>query len=339
MDKVREATATKGRPKDPQVALLEIETVSEDNASRAQRQPVATLLGLPPAEIPPLHIQGCPLSQASNGECVGSCPNMPSDLEATIGVPIDTPNPDKREEVFGSLHLKTTDLNLDLGLAVPLGNSTSPGNTKEGTEFIPHRSTLAVPLRPGQMHLGESAHDISAHYEWLHARGAIAVLAYNRRHEPIDATSLWNRGYDQNGTPYAPGGRFCHSNGYDYEAQRRQYVCGCQWPAEEHKRCPHRYGVLGYSHRRSCQDHPRLIGPIQRGSQAWHDLYGARSASERPKSSDQEVRGHAPPWRLRGLTAFRFAGALRTCAQLWRRALHFGLDVTSTRGKTPVAQT
>jgi hypothetical protein len=46
--------------------------------------------------------------------------------------------PDKIEEVFGYLRLKTTDLNLELGLELPVGNSTYPGNTKEGTEFIPH---------------------------------------------------------------------------------------------------------------------------------------------------------------------------------------------------------
>ena len=150
---------------------------------------------------------------------------------------------------------------------------------------------------------------------------------------------LLNRGYDQNGTPYAPCGRLCHSNGYDYEAQSRQYVCGLPCPAEEQKRCPHRYGVLGYSHRMSFKDHPRLIGPIQRGSKAWHDLYGARSSSERTNSYDQEVVSKARPLRMRGLKAFRFAGAIRALAQLLRRALNFVLDVTYTLDKVPVSQT
>ena len=64
----------------------------------------------------------------------------------------------------------------------------------------------------------------------------------------------------------------------------------------------------------SFKDHPRLIGPIQRGSKAWHDLYGARSASERTNSYDQEIVGKAHPLRMRGLKAFRFAGAMRTLA-------------------------
>ena len=339
VEKVREATANKGALKDPTITLLEIETVPEDKASAPQRQHVAKLLGLPQGEVPPLRITWCHLSQGAHGELMGSCPKMPSDLEAKIGVHIDTKNPDKKEEVFGYLHLKTTDLNPELGLELPLGNSTYPGNTKEGTEFIAHRNKLAVPGRPGQKQLGDSAYDIIANYEWLHDRGAIAVFAYNRRNEHVDEPSLLHRGYDQNGTPYAPCGRLCHSNGYDYQAQSRQYVCGLPCPAEEQKRCPHRYGVLGYSHRMSFKDHPRLIGPIQRGSKAWHDLYGARSSSERTNSYDQEVVSKARPLRMRGLKAFRFAGAIRTLAQLLRRALNFVLDVTYTLDKVPVSQT
>src|SRR5215471_15299969 len=132
------------------VALLEIETVPENQASLAQRQHVAKLLGLPQDEVPPLRIKWCHLRQDATGELIGSCPKMPSDLAAKIGVHIDTKHPDQSEEVFGSLRLTTTDLNLALGRQMPLGNSTHPGNTQEGTEFIPHRSQLAVPVRHGQ---------------------------------------------------------------------------------------------------------------------------------------------------------------------------------------------
>ena len=148
-----------------------------------------------------------------------------------------------------------------------------------------------------------------------------------------------NRGYDANGTPYAPCGRLCRSNGYDYQAQSRQYVCGLQCPPDERQHCPHRYGVLGSCHRMSFKDHPRLIGPIQRGTKVWQRLYGARSSSERTNSYDQEVISQAHPLRMRGLKAFRFAGAIRTLAQLLRRALHFVLDVTYTRAQSPVVQT
>ena len=337
--KVREATAKKGTPQDPKVALLEIETVIEDKVSEPQRQHVAKLLGLRPDAVPPLRLKWCHLSPEPNGALVGNCPKRPSDLEAKIGVHVDTKDPSKKEEVFGSLHLKTTALNPELGLELPVGNSTYPANANEGSEFIAHRAKLAVPVQPGQIHLGDSANDVIANYEWLQARGAIAVFDYNRRNEHLDEASLLNRGYDQHGTPYAPCGRLCRSNGYDYQADSRQYVCGLPCPPDERQHCPHRYGVLGYCHRMSFKDHPRLIGPIQRGTPAWQRLYGARSASERTNSYDQEVIAHTHPLRMRGLKAFRFAGASRTLAQLLRRALNFVLDVTYTRGKLPVAQT
>ena len=84
------------------------------------------------------------------------------------------------------------------------------------------------------------------------------------------------------------------------------------------------------------KDYPRLIGPIQRGTSAWQRLYAARTASERTNSYDQEVIANSRPLRMRGLKAFRFAGAIRTLAQLLRRALNFVLDVAYTLGKGPL---
>ena len=237
------------------------------------------------------------------------------------------------------MHLTTTDLHLELGLALPIGNSTEPANANEGTGFIAHRSTLAVLVRPGQVQLGDAVNDIMANYHWIHDQGGIAVFAYNPRNEHLAPEALVNRGYDPYGTPYAPCGRLCCSNGYDYEANSRQYVCGRPCPTEEQQRCPHAQGVRGYSHRMTFKDYPRLIGPIQRGTSAWQRLYAARTASERTNSYDQEVIANGRPLRMRGLKAFRFAGAIRTLAQLLRRALNFVLDVTYTLGKTPVAQT
>ena len=87
------------------------------------------------------------------------------------------------------------------------------------------------------------------------------------------------------------------------------------------------------------KDHSRLIGPMQRGTPAGQRLYAARSASERTNSYNQEVIAKTHPLRMRGLKAFRFAGVIRTLAQLLRRALNFVLDATSTLSQRPVAQT
>ena len=96
--------------------------------------------------------------------------------------------------------------------------------------------------------------------------------------------------------------------------------------------------MRGYSHRMTFTDHPRLIGPIQRGTATWQRFYGARTASERTNSYDQEVIANGRPLRMRGLEALRFAGAIRTLAQLLRRALNFVLDVTYTLDKAPLIQ-
>jgi hypothetical protein len=338
VDKVRQATAKQGRPKDPTVALLEVEAIPDGPASGPDRQQVATLLGLPADAVPAVRLKWCHLSQGPQGELLGSCPKVPSDLEAKVGYHIDTKDPTKTERVFGYLHQKTTDINQELGLELPLGNSTYPADAHEGTHFIAHRAALAIPVLPGQIHLGDAAYDITANYRWLRDWGGVAVIAYNPRNEHLDPASLMQRGYDPNGTPSAPCGRLCRSNGYDYSANSRQYVCGRPCSLQEQQVCPHASGVRGYSHRMTCKDHPRLIGPIQRGTPTWQRLYGARTASERTNGYDQEVLANGRPPRLRGLKAFRFAGAIRTLAQLLRRALNFVLDVAYTLGKIPLAQ-
>jgi hypothetical protein len=339
VDKVRQATGKEGTPKDPKVALLEMEVVEPQQATGQDRQQVATLLGLTEDEVPDLRLKWCHLSQSPQGDLLGCCPKVPSDLEAKVGYHIDTKDPAKTERVFGYKHLKTTDINRELGLELPLGNSTYPANTDEGTHFIEHRTSLALPVLPGQVQLGDAGDDVIANYQWIRDQGGVPVIAYNPRNEHLDSESLIKRGYDQHGTPYAPCGRLCRSNGYDYQANSRQYVCGLPCPPKEQQQCPHRYGVRGYSHRMTFRDHPRLIGPIQRGTSAWHRLYAARTASERTNSYDQEVIANGRPPRLRGLKAFRFAGAIRTVAQLLRRALHFVLDVTYTLGKPRLTST
>jgi hypothetical protein len=333
VDKVRKATAKTGTPKDPKVALLEVEALPPDQVSSKSHSKLAKLLDMPKDQVPPVRLNWGHLSRRASGELQARCPKVPSDLEAGVGYHVDNHNPGQKERVFGYLHLKTTDLHPDFALELPLGNSTYAAGADEGNEFIGHRSALAMPVLPGQIQLGDAANDQIDNYRWVNDQGGIALFAYNRRNEQVDADSLLHRGYDQNGTPYAPCGRLCHSNGYDYQAQSRQYVCGLQCPPEEQQRCPHRHGVLGYCHRMSFHDHPRLIGPIERGTQQWRNLYAKRSASERTNSYDQEVIAKGSAVKMRGLAAFRFAGAIRTLGQLLRRACNFVLDATYTLGR------
>jgi hypothetical protein len=187
--------------------------------------------------------------------------------------------------------------------------------------------------------LADAGYDAVENYQGIRRRGGIPIIAYNPRHEDLSPEALLVRGYNTHGTPYAPCGRPCRSNGYDYQSDSRQYVCGLQCPVSEREQCPHGHKVRGYTHKMSFHEYPRLIGPIQRGTQEWKLLYAARTASERTNSDAQEVLDHGRPPKLRGLKAFRFAGAIRTVAHLLRRALQFVLDVTHTLGKLPWAKT
>jgi len=121
VEKVREATAKKGNPREPKVTLLEIEDVPDAAASSSDRQQVAALLGLPKDQVPPVRLTWCHVRQTSQDSLVGRCLKMPSDLEAKVGYHVDNKNPSHKEPVFGYLHQKTTDLNQELGLELPLG--------------------------------------------------------------------------------------------------------------------------------------------------------------------------------------------------------------------------
>jgi hypothetical protein len=99
--KEREATAQKGYPQDPKVSLIEIEDAANGSASHAGRQQLATRLGLTQDEVPSVRLKGCHLSRGLQGELLGSCPKVPSDLEAKVGHHVDTKNPSQKEAVFG----------------------------------------------------------------------------------------------------------------------------------------------------------------------------------------------------------------------------------------------
>jgi hypothetical protein len=321
------------------VALLEINDGPADSTKTADSQQLSALLSRPTDQLPPVRIRWSHLTQGPQGELWACCPKVPSDLEARVGYHIDNKAPHQKELVFGDLQQKTTNIHVELGLELPVGTSTYPANVPGGTHFPEHRAKVAIPCRSQQIELADAAYDAVENYRGIRDWGGIPIIAYHPRREDLSPEALLARGYDVHGTPYAPCGRLCRSNGYDYQSDSRQYVCGLQCPQEERTRCPHGQKVRGYTHRMSFAEYPRLIGPIQRGTETWKILYAVRTASERTNSYDQEVIDHGRPPKLRGLQALRFLGAIRTVAHLLRRAFQFVLDVTSTLGKLPRAQT
>jgi hypothetical protein len=329
VEKIREAM--KKKDFEPKVALLEIEYLPDAGKSDADK--LAKLLSLNEGLLPPLAIKWSRITMDEEGRLLGNCPKAPSDLEARVGYHIDNENPEKKERVFGYLQQRTTAVNVVLGLELPVANSTYPANANEGNLFLSHREKAAVSYQPGQLNCMDAAYDQNRIYRALSAKDAIALIAYNPRNENLSEEALRQRGYDRCGTPYAPCGRLCRSNGYNYDSRSRQYICGLACSEQERKQCAHGKKTWGYTRRMSFKDYPRLIGPIRRGSDDWQIFYGLRTASERTNSYSQEVIEEGRRLRLRGIKAFSFAGAIGALTQLLRRALNFVLDVTYTLGR------
>lgn len=103
---------------------------------------------------------------------MAGCPKAPSDLEAKVTYHIDTKDPQKKERVFGYEQVRTTVVMDDLGLELPVANSTYPANADEGHCFQKHRSKVALPPQPGQVHVLDGRYDqISVYQQVRHDQG------------------------------------------------------------------------------------------------------------------------------------------------------------------------
>jgi len=335
----REATAPHGNPHAPTVSRLARADGAPGAASRAARQLGAPRLGLSHDEVPPGRRAGCHLRRGPPGALRGHGPPVPSDRAAPGGSHGDNQHPSPHAAVLGDVPRPPPARNDALGLAVPLGPAPDPADAPAGTAGLAHRTARAMPVRPGPRPLGDAAPDVLAPALWRHDRGGIAVCAAPPRPAPRAPASLVTRGDAPSGTPAAPGGRLWRSPGYDDHAASRQEVGGRPGPPPAPRPCPHGAGGLGERHRRTCQEPPRRRGPLPRGTPAWQRRAAARSARARTNRAAQAGIANAPPLRMRGLKAWRGAGASRPLAQRFRRALPCVREVPSPLGKASVAPT
>lgn len=216
VDKVRKATEKKGSAVEPKVALLELVLLPAGGPPTSDARKVAELLGVDECKLPALRIKWSRLAKDDQGNLVGRCAKVPTDLDAGVGYHIDNQNPENKERVFGYLQERTTTINVALGLELPVACSTYPANADEGGLFLSHRSKVPIPYQPSQIHDLDSGYDRKNIYLTLASNGVIPLIDYNPRRENLSREALLERGYDQFGTPYAPCGRLCRTNGYDY---------------------------------------------------------------------------------------------------------------------------
>ncbi len=220
VDKVREATAKKGHPKDPKVTLLEIETVPEDKASTAQiANTWPRCSGLAEDEVPPVRLKWCHLSQGPQRRARGQLP------QDALGPRGQSRRPRRHQ---GPLQERRS-----LWLRASQNHRSQPGAwlwncpwatppTRPTPMRAPSLSRIA-PHSPSRCGLGRCSWGTRPMTSPPTTSGFMsAALSPSLPITGATSTSmrrlLLNRGYDQNGTPYAPCGRLCHSNGYDYQA-------------------------------------------------------------------------------------------------------------------------
>jgi hypothetical protein len=74
VQKVRQASTKKGQPREPKVALLDIEYLPSNSAETAGPQHLSDLLSLPQDQLPPLCIKWSHLTKGPQGELWGQLP-------------------------------------------------------------------------------------------------------------------------------------------------------------------------------------------------------------------------------------------------------------------------
>ena len=264
------------------------------------------------------------------------CPRMPSDLEAKIGYRRSNHNPNKKVKIFGYQSVITTNIEIEIGLELPIGCITSPGDELDGSYLISERKKLIQKhsLFP-YLDIGDCGFDIIDNFKEIRETGSIPIIDYNIRNEKTDEETLKSRGYDKKGVPFAPCRTLCKSNGYDEREKRVSFVCrkqcltspsfvpdpisGCKYLAKE----------CGYSTHMSIKAHPRLVCEIPRSSDRWGKIRNLRLASERTngttKEADLDIL-ESP--RIYGLAAASIEAIMACITTLLKRVTRFIIKVT-----------
>jgi len=265
-----------------------------------------------------------------------SCPKIPADLEAKIGYKRSNHNPNKKVKVFGYQSMITTNIELEIGLELPVGCVSSPANELDGSYLIAEREKLIkehgfLPY----FDIGDCGFDIKRNFDHVRSTSSIPIIDYNRRGEKTNPESLQKRGYDDKGTPFAPCGALCKSNGYDKKKKRVSFICRKECltsPLAIPNRieaCKYLSTECGYSTHMSIKAHPRLVSEIPRCSDRWKKLRNLRSASERSngtcKSSDLDIL-ESP--RIYGLTMASIEATMACITTLLKRVMSFVIGVT-----------
>ncbi|MBU0699613.1 MAG: hypothetical protein KKE59_09360 [Proteobacteria bacterium] len=229
------------------------------------------------------------------------CPRLPKDTDARIGVRRDPQNPDKKQKIFGYNLVLSTSVEVHLQMELPVAVTNISGNAEEGSQFIKNKEQMHNRHQcQVKIDILDAKYDIINNYNYIRGKGSIPIIDYNPRNEKLSKQNLVERGYDQNGWPFAPCGLLCRPNGFDKKHQRMTFCCFKQClklrPKALHdlqarfdiSSCPHIENKTGFAKHMYVKEHPRLVNEIPRGSKRYKEIKKIRSASERSNSTLKE---------------------------------------------------
>ena len=281
-----------------------------------------------------------------DGSMTISCPKLPKDTDARIGVRRNPKNPDKKEKIFGYNLVLSTSVEVQLKLELPVAATNIAGNAEEGSQIIENKEQLHSHHEADvRIDIADAKYDIIKNYQYIREKGSIPIIDYNRRNEDLSKTAISNRGFDQNGWPFAPCGLLTRPNGFDQAHQRLTFCCFKQClklrrPALEHlqdcyniAQCPHILNRTGFAKHMSIKEYPRLVNEIPRGSKRYNTIKKMRSASERANSTIKEdIKILEKPRVLNGFRA-NILGQMAGITLLLKRAFSFIVKITNQFAK------
>jgi len=277
-----------------------------------------------------------------DGSMTISCPKLPKDTDARIGVRRNPKNPDKKEKIFGYNLVLSTSVEVQLKLELPVAATNIAGNAEEGSQIIVNKEQLHHHHEADvKIDIADAKYDIIKNYQYIREKGSVPIIDYNRRNENLSKTAILNRGYDINGWPFAPCGLLTRPNGFDQAHQRLTFCCFKQClklkktalknlqDCYDISQCPHILNRTGFTKHMSIKEYPRLVNEIPRGTKRYNTIKKLRSAAERANSTIKEdIKILEKP---RVLNAFRsnILGQMAGIALLLKRALSFIVKITN----------
>ena len=270
-----------------------------------------------------------------------SCPKLPKDTDARIGVRRNPQNSNKKQKIFGYNLVLTTSVELHLKIELPVAVTNIAGNAKEGSQIINNDEQIynhhqCQPI----IDIADAKYDITNNYDYLRGKCSIPIIDYNPRNEKLSKQALIDRGYDQNGWPFAPCNLLCRPNGFDKKHQRLSFCCFKQCLKLRRKTlddlqtrfdiscCPHIENRTGFAKHMYVKDLPRLVNEIPRGSKRYKDIKKLRSASERANSSLKEDIKILHKPRVLNATRANILAQMAAIVLLLKRAFSFVVNVT-----------